>query len=831
MAEFDYRYRQNNQSGEERSNRRDRDGVDLVMDLNRYSADEIRELLFELLDTDHKLLTSLEYVIESSPASGGRTEEYLILRGMSGIPPFVASDCMEEWQADQYALHLAGRENLILCVPSEKLRGIQECYVPGGYQQCVFPAQGKIRSIIEDSHYCGLAIQLVPTGYMQVETESIAANERWIEEAFAVTPETSKAREIFSGFRSMKDGRLYFAGITAWGAGSDLREIVKCFMACGFEIQDLPQDFFREYNYIRAGHNVLQQAAEDLGHFPAAGTVVPDGCQRLNFLTDIPVVKELVSRISADLSSDERESLRGKRGRGTVDRSGGRDRWGNRDNSGKNHSDYEHWKDSEHIYLGREVDSGEAVQLSLEQLTRHLVIAGMSGSGKTSMMFQLLLELEKKNIPFLVIEPIKTEYRELLAVMPELKVLTPGRTDVSPVMFNPFLPPKGITLEQFLPSLIAAFQMAFSLTTPLDVILPEVIRNCYVQYNWRNDSTRDSSDVTIFGMHEFICAFKEEVQNSTYDAESRQNLNSGGIYRFQSLVNHNPYLFDTDQSLDLDELLQEHTLIELDGIDNPEHKTLFLALLLLQLKLVIHRHQKKDGKLKNVIMLDEAHVLLDDRQAAAGRNEADPVGKLQEYLLDMVKENRVYGTGMIFADQSIAVLQEFVNHSNVKMVMRVEAAREREFVSCNLNLPYDAYYRIGAFKTGELLLSCDQLQEPAILRSEDVRTRYRIPVEMTDEEVRTSMQVTFRQPFTACPCKKGCDLTVRNEAEFIARKLCSKMAGLFKDKEALEAYMQRNLDDAIQDIVEQSDFDQEKRLGRCAKLMVERMIRTKVFFE
>ena len=67
----------------------------------------------------------------------------------------------------------------------------------------------------------------------------------------------------------------------------------------------------------------------------------------------------------------------------------------------------------------------------------------------------------KREIPFLVIEPTKTEYRALIDRIPDLQIFTPGKNKVSPFVINPFLPPKGITVEQYIPSLLSAFKAAF----------------------------------------------------------------------------------------------------------------------------------------------------------------------------------------------------------------------------------------------------------------------------------------------------------------------------------------------------------------------------------
>ena len=95
------------------------------------------------------------------------------------------------------------------------------------------------------------------------------------------------------------------------------------------------------------------------------------------------------------------------------------------------------------------------IQISLKQLNKHAFICGVPGSGKTTTAFNLLTQLWCYDIPFLVFEPAKTEYRSLLAIQPdsnrfipeqlqklrtltqELRVYTLGNDLISPFRFNP----------------------------------------------------------------------------------------------------------------------------------------------------------------------------------------------------------------------------------------------------------------------------------------------------------------------------------------------------------------------------------------------------------
>lgn len=110
----------------------------------------------------------------------------------------------------------------------------------------------------------------------------------------------------------------------------------------------------------------------------------------------------------------------------------------------------------------------------------------------------------KTAIPFLAIEPTKSEYRSLIDDIKDLQIFTPGKNTVSPYIINPFLPPTGVTVESYVPSLMSAFKAAFSMPDPLPDIFLSAINDCYNEYGWKTDSTKDDPTVQRFGLYEFI---------------------------------------------------------------------------------------------------------------------------------------------------------------------------------------------------------------------------------------------------------------------------------------------------------------------------------------
>lgn len=111
------------------------------------------------------------------------------------------------------------------------------------------------------------------------------------------------------------------------------------------------------------------------------------------------------------------------------------------------------------------------IGISLKDLAKHMLVVGTPGSGKTTFSVSLLDRLWKEhNIPFLVIEPAKNEYRALIQSIPEIQIFTPGKNFISPFVFNPFVPPENVRLETYKSTLKTAFAAAVSMTTPLDKI-------------------------------------------------------------------------------------------------------------------------------------------------------------------------------------------------------------------------------------------------------------------------------------------------------------------------------------------------------------------------
>lgn len=444
----------------------------------------------------------------------------------------------------------------------------------------------------------------------------------------------------------------------------------------------------------------------------------------------------------------------------------------------------------------RNADGTEAhAGVPLNDFTKHGLIVGMPGSGKTNFSLGMLLQFwQDFSIPFLAIEPTKSEYRSLLDAIPDLQIFTPGKNDVSPYIVNPFLPPRGVTVESFIPSLMSAFRAAFSMPNPLPDIFLAAVNECYNAYGWQLNSTAEDPNVEPFGLYEFIKVFRRRIQNMDYKGDVKANMESAGVVRLVSLIEQNPNIYDTIHTIPLEDLLRRPTVIELNAINNKEQKSLIMALLLIQICVYTKNNVSGDGKLKNVMLIDEAHVLLGGHSPSTEEGSADSQGSTIEALEDMIAEIRSYGTGIIIADQSpTKVGRNIVANTNVKVIFKLVEKENKDAISTATNMEDADYERLGRLGVGEAMLHYGRVYAPLHIRTYNVQEKAAIRPVIEDSEVarcvhywetHRDLLVPYRECGKNCACQGTCDVRFRTDADFVATRLVNRLLYQLPDKKA-----------------------------------------------
>ena len=417
---------------------------------------------------------------------------------------------------------------------------------------------------------------------------------------------------------------------------------------------------------------------------------------------------------------------------------------------------------------------GDTVGFSLSDLAKHMLIVGTPGSGKTTFSVSLLDRLWKEHhIPFLVIEPAKNEYRALVQSIPDLQVFTPGKNHISPFIFNPFVPPKNVKLEAYKSTLKTAFAAAVSMTTPLDKIFEDSINNCYSDFKWLDSYTIDDGG-TVFNISDFIKCFQNTFDKIGYTGDAK-NIGRAGVVRLNSLAT----LFDNYYSIPIEDLLQRPTVIELAAIENSDQKALIIALLLLSILSYVNANYLGTGGLKNFILIEEAHVLLDTSTNAQG--DANPSVIAQGLVKRMLAEIRSYGVGIAIADQSPRkVTTDIVALTDIKLAFRLVENEDKQIIADSTNMTDVQAQRLTKLRPGEAFLFFNKLTEPEEVITPDYRLENEIDITLSDDGIK-SLTTYWRgkeqllRPYPQCTlckyCTESCSISTRMLSKEIARRI------------------------------------------------------------
>ncbi len=259
-------------------------------------------------------------------------------------------------------------------------------------------------------------------------------------------------------------------------------------------------------------------------------------------------------------------------------------------------------------------------EIPVKTLNRHALVAGITGAGKTNTLLGLLSELAARGVPFLVIEPAKSEYPSLLqseAFGESVLVFTPGDETTAPFRLNPFDVEADVPLGPHLDLLRAAFSASFGMWTPLPQVLEQCLYEIYADAGWnlltgqnRRLAAGALSPLAFPTLSDLVQKVPQVTHRLGYDEKVEADIQAALISRLQSLlVGGKGAMLDTATSLPMDTILGRPTIIELERLGDDVDKALLMVLLLVRLAEYRRRARASDA-LVHVTVFEEAHRLL-----------------------------------------------------------------------------------------------------------------------------------------------------------------------------------------------------------------------------
>lgn len=415
-----------------------------------------------------------------------------------------------------------------------------------------------------------------------------------------------------------------------------------------------------------------------------------------------------------------------------------------------------------------------------QQLTEHMLVVGASGSGKSTFLVGVLDQAWRRlNVPFLVIEPTKSEYRALLDTIPNLQIFTPGNSQISPLIINPFIPPKGVTVEKYKTIVKEAFTAAFDMVSPLDQLIEETLMNCYHMQGWLDSQTVEPG-TPCFSLADFIQEFKRVTSSKKYSNETRSNVEQAGVVRLQGLLNENINIFDTRYTISIQDLLESPTVIELKAVKNQQQKSFIIALLLNNIYAYVEDNFPNQGLLRNMILLEEAHALL-GADTTKQEGTANASAAAVRLFTNMLKEIRSRGVGMVISDQSPKkVTQDVVAGTAIKVAFQLTEEGERTMLAESTAMNEIQKRRLVKLTRGQAFVFFRGLDEAEEIMTDNYRDEHGIRTDLPDKEVVSRMtywqtRKTMLKPYPDCDaiyaCAGDCNPQAREMARMIAHRI------------------------------------------------------------
>lgn len=371
------------------------------------------------------------------------------------------------------------------------------------------------------------------------------------------------------------------------------------------------------------------------------------------------------------------------------------------------------WKDrikpDDQIQFGNIFHMGkqEKAQVCLDKnaFAAHCFICGAAGSGKSNTTYHLLSSMYDRKVPFLVIEPVKGEYKTVFGGLPGVNIYTANGGAYRTLSINPFEFNPRVHITEHLAYLLSVISSCWPLYGPMPSMLKQAFEEVYMKFGWDLETStqvfRTGQDFPTF--LDLLPVIERILDESSYSAQAKGDYKGALVMRIKMLLNgFEGKIFGSPRGLTDAELFDQNTIIDLSNIGSPETRALVMGTLIIKLRAYrFSSTGSRNAGLRHVTVLEEAHNILKRCSHETSQDSGNVQGAAIGMLVGSIAEMRSCGEGFMIVDQSPGQVDlAAIKNTAIKIVMRLPEKEDCDIMANSLSLREDQARELSRLDVG-----------------------------------------------------------------------------------------------------------------------------------
>lgn len=397
------------------------------------------------------------------------------------------------------------------------------------------------------------------------------------------------------------------------------------------------------------------------------------------------------------------------------------------------------------IPLGRLIHDRQetpvAVSLNLDTLSRHSLVAGVNGSGKTNTVLSILEGFMKADKPVIVFEPAKTEYvdwaieynrqvdiynenteteserkKKIKIFIPGCNYYAKGDVELKDVLrLNPFevIASKnemnGYRIVSHLDKLKSVLAGAFPMQDILPTVIERLLYKLYDDAGWLSEDTptKKRPFPTLASINKTF--IKDLMEQLGYAEENTMNISAALRTRFNSMKQGwKNTLLNNDEinGTTWKDLFVSPCVINLSYVGDDSDKAFIMSLLMQFLyEYRIAESEAKgysfnDNECRHLAVIEEAH-----RVMTKCASPELPQYRSNQMFASILSEVRAYGQGVMVVDQVPSrLIEDAVKNTNIKIIHKIVSADDTKLLAESVGMNSEQQSVIPKLSIGQAVL-------------------------------------------------------------------------------------------------------------------------------